>query len=108
MMSPQDKCPLCWNKYGGVSRMTGSSGDASQGVTYFECELCGQFGVPTEAIREMGMLDRSMERMNNNIPLARTRLIQFDMGIVETSLLHEDLRFEQHHHRKVLPEAQAL
>lgn len=77
MISPQDKCPLCWNKYGGASRLTGSSGDASQGVTCFECELCGQFGVPTEAIREMGMLDRSMERMNNNIPLARTRLIQF-------------------------------
>lgn len=77
MMRPQDKCPLCWNKYGGVSRMTGSSGGASQDVTFFECDLCGQFGVPSEAIREMGMLDRSMDRMNNNIPLARTRLIQF-------------------------------
>jgi hypothetical protein len=78
MMQAQDKCPLCWNKFGGASRMTGSSGNAAHLVTtYFECDLCGRFGVPSETLREMGMLDRTMDRLTPNNPLSRTRLIQY-------------------------------
>lgn len=59
--SKLDACPICLNAYGGDSRRTGSQAPQNM-IVYFECELCGRFGVSDELIR-----DRSTKRRPQQI-----------------------------------------
>ena len=47
-----DRCPLCWNAYGGKSKLLGTQGP----LAFFECEVCGHFGAATNLIHSFGTL----------------------------------------------------
>ncbi len=63
MLSQSDKCPLCLNRYGGVSRRSGEGGRD----VYFECDLCGQFGVARNLVGDHDMLSRDVDRLNSDV-----------------------------------------
>lgn len=73
MPSKLDVCPICLNAYGGDSRRTGSQGPQHV-IVYFECDLCGRFGVSEELLGDHGQLSADPNRLS---AVQRSRLMRY-------------------------------
>lgn len=70
MVELNDRCPICRNDYDNESRRSGNAGP----VVYFDCSLCGMFGIADNLIRDIDQLSIEPNRLNG---AQRARLIKY-------------------------------
>lgn len=70
MVELRDRCPVCRNEYDNESRRSGSQGP----VVFFDCTLCGMFGIADNMIRDIDQLSIEPNRLNG---AQRARLVKF-------------------------------